>query len=134
VDFSRPGLAAKDDKLSPFLFLCQFAARLLSDWASYDWILAHLADGSYPTLAEVVVRGLKRESWSADHVASLADAFEAVIQIPYRAILLDRRLTDGSVFPRIRETRIGDELGIRQGFEECHEVGLFFSGDREGNE
>jgi DNA-binding response OmpR family regulator len=30
-----------------------------------------------------------------DHVASLADAFEAIIVRPYRAILLDRRLPDG---------------------------------------
>ena len=32
---------------------------------------------------------------AVDHVASLGEAFEAVIQFPYRAILLDRRLPDG---------------------------------------
>lgn len=46
-------------------------------------------------LATEIVRGLERESWSVDHVASLSDAFEAVLQTPYRAILLDRRLPDG---------------------------------------
>ncbi len=48
-----------------------------------------------PALAKEIVRGLERERWSVDHVASLADAFEAVLQNPYRAILLDRRLPDG---------------------------------------
>jgi DNA-binding response OmpR family regulator len=48
-----------------------------------------------PALATEIVRGLERESWRVDHVASLADAFEAVLQNRYRAILLDRRLPDG---------------------------------------
>jgi DNA-binding response OmpR family regulator len=48
-----------------------------------------------PQLAEQVVRGLEREGWRVDHVASLANAFEALVQKPFRAILLDRRLPDG---------------------------------------
>ena len=48
-----------------------------------------------PALAKQVVRGLEREGWAVDHVACLADAFEAIVQKPYRAILLDRRLPDG---------------------------------------
>jgi DNA-binding response OmpR family regulator len=48
-----------------------------------------------PSLAREIVRALEREHWPLDHVSSLADAFEAVIQYPYRAILLDRTLPDG---------------------------------------
>ena len=48
-----------------------------------------------PALAREIVRALEREHWPLDHVSSLADAFEAVIQFPYRAILLDRTLPDG---------------------------------------
>jgi DNA-binding response OmpR family regulator len=61
-----------------------------------------MADGSRillveddPALAREIVRALEREHWPIDHVASLGEAFEAVIQFPYRAILLDRRLPDG---------------------------------------
>ena len=48
-----------------------------------------------PALARESVRALEREHWPLDHVSSLADAFEAVIQFPYRAVLLDRTLPDG---------------------------------------
>jgi DNA-binding response OmpR family regulator len=48
-----------------------------------------------PALAREIVRGLEREKWAVDHVACLADAFEAILQKAYRAILLDRRLPDG---------------------------------------
>jgi DNA-binding response OmpR family regulator len=48
-----------------------------------------------PALAREIVRVLEREGWALDHVSCLAEAFEAVIQYPYRAILLDRRLPDG---------------------------------------
>lgn len=48
-----------------------------------------------PALAREIIRALEREHWALDHVASLADAFEAVILYPYRLILLDRRLPDG---------------------------------------
>lgn len=48
-----------------------------------------------PTLAREIVKALERERWPIDHVTSLGEAFEAVIQFPYRAILLDRRLPDG---------------------------------------
>jgi DNA-binding response OmpR family regulator len=48
-----------------------------------------------PALAREIVRALEREHWALDHVACLADAFEAVILCPYRLILLDRRLPDG---------------------------------------
>ncbi|MCR5869454.1 MULTISPECIES: response regulator transcription factor [unclassified Sphingomonas] len=48
-----------------------------------------------PALAREIVRALERHHWPVDHVASLGDAFEAVIQSPYRVILLDRRLPDG---------------------------------------
>src|SRR5687767_4834634 len=61
-----------------------------------------MADGSRillveddPALAREIVRALERDQWPVDHVASLGEAFEAVIQFPYRAILLDRRLPDG---------------------------------------
>jgi len=61
-----------------------------------------MADGSRillveddPALAREIVRALERDQWPIDHVASLSEAFEAVIQFPYRAILLDRRLPDG---------------------------------------
>ena len=61
-----------------------------------------MADGSRillveddPALAREIVRALERDHWPIDHVGSLAEAFEAVIQFPYRAILLDRRLPDG---------------------------------------
>jgi DNA-binding response OmpR family regulator len=48
-----------------------------------------------PPLAREIVRALEREQWSLDHVGSLGEAFEAVIQHSYRVILLDRRLPDG---------------------------------------
>lgn len=48
-----------------------------------------------PALAREIIRALEREHWPLDHVSSLADAFEAVIQFPYRAVLLDRTLPDG---------------------------------------
>jgi DNA-binding response OmpR family regulator len=48
-----------------------------------------------PALAREIVRALDREHWPLDHVSSLADAFEAVIQYPYRVVLLDRALPDG---------------------------------------
>ena len=48
-----------------------------------------------PALAREIIRALERENWPLDHVASLADAFEAVIRFPYRVILLDRALPDG---------------------------------------
>ena len=61
-----------------------------------------MADGSRillveddPALAREIVRALERDHWLIDHVTSLGEAFEAVIQFPYRAILLDRRLPDG---------------------------------------
>lgn len=61
-----------------------------------------MADGSRillveddPDLAREIVRALERDHWPIDHVGSLGEAFEAVIQFPYRAILLDRRLPDG---------------------------------------
>ena len=48
-----------------------------------------------PALAREIVRGLAREAWTVDQAGSLADAFEAVLQGAYRAVLLDRRLPDG---------------------------------------
>ena len=48
-----------------------------------------------PALAHEIVRALEREQWALDHVATLADAFEALIQVPYRVILVDRGLPDG---------------------------------------
>ena len=48
-----------------------------------------------PALAREIVCALERDHWLTDHVASLGEAFEAVIQFPYRVILLDRRLPDG---------------------------------------
>jgi DNA-binding response OmpR family regulator len=46
-------------------------------------------------LAREIVRALERDNWPIDHVGSLGEAFEAIIQFPYRAVLLDRRLPDG---------------------------------------
>lgn len=48
-----------------------------------------------PALALEIVRALERDGWPVDHVCSLADAFEAVVTLPYRVLLLDRRLPDG---------------------------------------
>jgi len=48
-----------------------------------------------PPLACEIIRTLEREQWALDHVANLAEAFEAVILRPYRLILLDRGLPDG---------------------------------------
>jgi two-component system OmpR family response regulator len=48
-----------------------------------------------PLLAREIVGALRRGNWLVDHVSCLADAFEAVVQTPYRAIVLDRRLPDG---------------------------------------
>ena len=48
-----------------------------------------------PALARETVRALERENWAVDHVANLADGFEALILYPYRVVLLDRRLPDG---------------------------------------
>ena len=59
-----------------------------------DGIRILLVEDDAP-LAREIVRALEREQWSLDHVASLGEAFEAVIQYPYRCILLDRRLPDG---------------------------------------
>jgi DNA-binding response OmpR family regulator len=61
-----------------------------------------MADGSRillveddPALAREIVCALERSQWLIDHVTSLGDAIEALIQFPYRVILLDRRLPDG---------------------------------------
>ena len=48
-----------------------------------------------PALAREIVCALERDQWLMDHVGTLGEAFEAVIQFPYRVILLDRRLPDG---------------------------------------
>lgn len=58
-----------------------------------------------PALAREIVRALEREHWPLDHVSSLADAFEAVIHFPYRAVLLDRTLPDGDGIALIPATR-----------------------------
>lgn len=46
-------------------------------------------------LAGAMVRRLTRESYVVDHVATLGLAVEAVMQLDYRVVLLDRRLPDG---------------------------------------
>ncbi|MDO1560472.1 response regulator transcription factor [Brevundimonas sp. 2R-24] len=48
-----------------------------------------------PALAAALVAALGQASWPVDHVRTLADAFEAVLQRAYRLILLDRGLPDG---------------------------------------
>lgn len=58
-----------------------------------------------PELARQIVRGLERDRWTVDHVACLADAFEATILKSYRAILLDRRLPDGDGLSLISAAR-----------------------------
>ena len=46
-------------------------------------------------LGRALVCALEQDRWPVDHVTSLADAFEAVLQRSYRVILLDRGLPDG---------------------------------------
>lgn len=58
-----------------------------------------------PALAREVVRLLRREQHDIDHVASLGEAFEAIIQRGYRLILLDRRLPDGDGLSLIAAAR-----------------------------
>lgn len=48
-----------------------------------------------PALGRALVGALEQDRWPVDHVTSLADAFEAVLQRAYRVILLDRGLPDG---------------------------------------
>lgn len=48
-----------------------------------------------PALGRALVSALEQDRWPVDHVTSLADAFEAVLQRSYRVILLDRGLPDG---------------------------------------
>ncbi len=48
-----------------------------------------------PALGRALICALEQDRWPVDHVTSLADAFEAVLQRPYRLILLDRGLPDG---------------------------------------
>ncbi|QYF86982.1 response regulator transcription factor [Brevundimonas sp. PAMC22021] len=48
-----------------------------------------------PALGRALVFALEQDRWPVDHVTSLADAFEAVLQRSYRLILLDRGLPDG---------------------------------------
>jgi len=48
-----------------------------------------------PALGRALVCALEQDRWPVDHVASLAEAFEAVLQRSYRVILLDRSLPDG---------------------------------------
>ena len=48
-----------------------------------------------PALGRALVHALEQDRWPVDHVTSLADAFEAVLQRSYRVILLDRGLPDG---------------------------------------
>ena len=58
-----------------------------------------------PDLGGELVRRLEHEAWIVDHLTCLADAFEAVLTIQYRAVLLDRRLPDGdgiSLVPAIK--------------------------------
>lgn len=61
-----------------------------------------MTDGSRILLVEddaalglALVRALEQGRWMVDHVTSLAEAFEAVLQRSYRVILLDRGLPDG---------------------------------------
>ncbi|MBI2260718.1 MAG: response regulator transcription factor [Caulobacterales bacterium] len=48
-----------------------------------------------PALGRALVCALEQDRWPVDHVTSLAEAFEAVLQRSYRVILLDRGLPDG---------------------------------------
>src|SRR5689334_5399536 len=48
-----------------------------------------------PALSREILRALAGDGREADHVARLADAFEAIVLHPYRLVLLDRRLPDG---------------------------------------
>jgi len=59
-----------------------------------------------PALAREIVRALEREGWPLDHVACLADAFEAVIAFPYRVVLLDRTLPDGDGIALVPAARL----------------------------
>lgn len=48
-----------------------------------------------PALGRALVCALEQDRWPVDHVTSLADAFDAVLQRHYRVILIDRGLPDG---------------------------------------
>jgi DNA-binding response OmpR family regulator len=48
-----------------------------------------------PQLGPALADRLRAEGYVIDHLTCLADALEAVRSVPYRAILLDRRLPDG---------------------------------------
>ncbi|MBO9546994.1 response regulator transcription factor [Caulobacter sp.] len=48
-----------------------------------------------PALGAALVCALEQDRWPVDHVTTLADAFEAILQRSYRVILLDRGLPDG---------------------------------------
>lgn len=59
-------------------------------------------------LGPELAKRLEREKWVVDLLTNLGDAFEAVLQGSYRAIILDRRLPDGdgtSLLPAIRSQR-----------------------------
>ena len=48
-----------------------------------------------PGLGPPLAGRLRGEGFIVDHVSTLADASEAILGAPYRAVLLDRRLPDG---------------------------------------
>lgn len=48
-----------------------------------------------PALGRALVSALDQDRWPVDHVTTLGDAFEAILQRSYRVILLDRGLPDG---------------------------------------
>ena len=76
-------------------FCCQTAARFCCEGFGVEIGLRILLVEDDPALAREIVGGLQRENWLVDHVSCLGEAFEALMQGPYRAILLDRRLPDG---------------------------------------
>src|SRR5688500_11846510 len=92
----REGLGqAAGGKLSPYSILRQTAARLGEDGDSMSGASRILLVEDDSALAQEMLGALARQKWTVDHVACLTDAFEAVMQMDYRAILLDRRLPDG---------------------------------------
>ncbi|WP_144763216.1 response regulator transcription factor [Curtobacterium sp. 9128] len=64
-------------------------------------------------LARELVGALRRSGFAVDHVATLADADEAIALAPYDCLVLDRSLPDGDALSVVEDLRRrGTETGI----------------------